>query len=111
VIWLWACTVEDSAPAADSVPTSTEPSCTQTWDNTGDGFFATYCRGCHSAETPNRYDAPEGVDFDTEAQVIAQQALIRAVVDGGTMPVGGGILDDDLTLFGLYMDCLPEPAP
>lgn len=103
MIWLWACA---GAESAVELPEDSAPSCAQTWDNFGDGFFASYCRGCHSATTPERNGAPEGVDFDTEAQVIASAGLVRAVVDGGSMPVGGGVLDDDRELFGLYMDCL-----
>jgi hypothetical protein len=74
------------------------------WSGWADGFFATYCRSCHSASTPDRRGAPEGVDFDHEAEVGAQVARVRArVLEQGDMPAGGGVVQDDLWLLDRYL--------
>lgn len=106
LVWLAACggapdtggaTVDDAA--CDSAPEVT-------WDGWTDGFFLTYCRACHSATTPDRRGAPVGTDFDTEAQVRAQaDAIRRAVLEDATMPVGGGVYEDDQALLGVFLDC------
>lgn len=76
------------------------------WYSFGDGFFRTYCRSCHSAEVPNRYGAPDGVNFDAEADVVTHAVAIRrAVLEDGTMPVGGGVLEDDLLFLDEYLAC------
>lgn len=100
----------DSSPdPIDSIPADTglcSGAPTLSWDGWGDGFFTTYCRACHSATTPDRHGAPEGIDFDTEDQVRTGKELIRAsVLTNGTMPVGGGVLPDELTLLEIYLDC------
>ena len=77
-----------------------------TWANWADGFFANYCRACHSLGTPDRYDAPEGVDFDSEAEVRNWAERIRVrVLDEGTMPVGGGVYESDLQRLQEYLSC------
>ncbi len=77
-----------------------------TWDNFGQGFFLTYCTSCHSEESPNRFGAPEGIDFDTEEQAQAWKERLRVVVvEEETMPLGGGVFDDDLYLFEIYLEC------
>ncbi|MCB9758545.1 MAG: hypothetical protein H6739_01765 [Alphaproteobacteria bacterium] len=87
---------------------------TLTWANWGDGFFATYCRACHSATTPDRKGAPAGVDFDTWPEVVEQSAAVRsAVLERGTMPLGGGVHAEDLDRLARYLDCATaegEPA-
>jgi uncharacterized membrane protein len=76
------------------------------WDGFAAGFFRSYCTACHSAATVERRGAPEGVDFDTEGKVREQAARIRArVLEDATMPVGGGVPDDDLALLAIYLDC------
>ncbi len=76
------------------------------WHSFGEGFFATYCLACHSSTTPDRADAPIGVDFDTEAQVRAQADRVRVrVLDEATMPVGGGVSEDDLVLLDRLLEC------
>jgi len=77
-----------------------------TWSNWGDGFFADYCRSCHSVDAPNRFEAPEGIDFDTEAEVIEWQERIHVrVLDEQTMPLGGGVHANDLEMLETYMNC------
>ena len=79
---------------------------TVTWNNWGDGFFHTWCQSCHSAETSDRNGAPEGVNFDLESDVIAQQDLVRwAVLETGFMPLGGGLDSDTSLLLEIYLDC------
>ena len=75
-----------------------------TWNGWAGGFFATYCRSCHSVSTPNRQGAPEGVDFDTQSDVDRQlDAIWRTVLDQQRMPVGGGVYPDDLVLLEQYL--------
>ncbi|MDP2312034.1 MAG: hypothetical protein Q8P41_03950 [Pseudomonadota bacterium] len=77
-----------------------------TWVSFGDGFFSTYCRACHSAETQDRFGAPVGTDFDTLDQVrMFEVAIRRAAIEEETMPVGGGVYDDDLLLLGEFLSC------
>ncbi len=57
----------------------------------------TYCNACHGAATPNRFGAPEAVHFDTQEQVRDQAARVEStVLEDGTMPVGGGMREEDL---------------
>ena len=78
-----------------------------TWTNFGHAFVTTYCLSCHSVQnTEHRYGAPEGIDFDTEADVDRQADRIRArVLDDGTMPIGGGVYEADLELLDVYLTC------
>jgi len=81
-----------------------------TWTNWGEGFFRSFCTACHSISSPNRYDAPETINFDTLVDVRGYEAAIRsAVLDRGTMPVGGGAPEEDLYLLGLFLDCGLQP--
>lgn len=96
--------------ACDGEPTPVDTACdldyALSWDTFGDAFFHTWCAACHSAAAPQRFDAPEGVDFDTEDQVRSWEARIRArVLDDQTMPLGGGISDEELLLLRQYLDC------
>ncbi len=105
-LWL-AC----SGEGEDSVATTTEPTaCAEgpnaTWGSFGDGFFGFYCRGCHSAETPDRHDAPTDVNFESLADVRAHADRIRVrVIDEASMPVGGGVYPDDLVLLDVFLRC------
>jgi len=75
-----------------------------TWDGWASGFFTTYCRACHSVTTPNRQGAPEGVNFDSQADVDRQlDAIWRVVLEDERMPVGGGVYPDDLLLLTQYL--------
>lgn len=77
---------------------------TLTWAAFGQGFVTTYCTSCHAAGTANRRGAPDGVDFDSEADLIAWGERVRArVLDEGTMPLGGGVLSEDLALLDRYL--------
>ena len=77
-----------------------------TWESWGHGFFLTYCNACHSADTPERSGAPEGVDFDTRAQAVQWKDRVQArVLEEGTMPLGGGVYEDDLQLLEVLLAC------
>ena len=108
------------APAPDTSPAETgaagdtgfDRDCAQpdlpTWESWGEAFFVTWCQSCHSRTTPQRAGAPEGVDFDSEADVRASAAAIRrTVLDFGTMPVGGGLEDADRDALDLLLRCAP----
>lgn len=76
------------------------------WANFGDGFFGNYCRACHSVYAPERYGAPEGIDFDTIEDVRTYAGMIRsAVIENQTMPVGGGVYDQDMEFLGYFLEC------
>lgn len=77
-----------------------------TWANWGDPFFRTWCQSCHSADTPNRFGAPEGIDFDTLEDVrLYEGAIHQTVLVDETMPVGGGIEDTQLDNLAWYLSC------
>jgi hypothetical protein len=92
-------TADTAADACDL-----DPEYDVTWEGWAGGFFATYCRSCHSITTPDRQGAPEGVDFDTQANVDRQlDAVWRVVLEDERMPVGGGVFPDDLLLLRHYL--------
>lgn len=101
----------DPVPPARTVPREELPAVcatapTVTWESWGEGFFLTYCHACHAKSTPDRRGAPEGIDFDSWAAVSASSARIRArVLDEGTMPIGGGLYEDDLALLDVLLTC------
>lgn len=81
-----------------------------TWANFGQAFFLTYCDACHAADSPNRFGAPISVTFDTEAEVDGQlDAIRRTVLDERSMPLGGGLPDDDLAALDNYLTCRASP--
>ena len=77
---------------------------TLTWAAFGQGFVRTYCSSCHSSTTANRRGAPESVNFDREGELVEWGVRVRArVLEEGTMPLGGGVLADDLVLLDRYL--------
>lgn len=100
VFALLACTSE---PAPDSAECSVED---LRWANYGDIFFRDWCRSCHSANSPNRFGAPEEVNFDTLQEVRDDAAAIDAsVMDSRSMPWGGGITDAEREKLSAYLAC------
>jgi len=76
------------------------------WESWGRSFFRTWCGGCHAANAPNRHGAPESMVFDTEAQVVAHQDMIRlSVLEAGSMPLGGGLPQAEAEVLDLYLRC------
>ena len=99
---------DDSAMPAGSCETDTGGGY-PTWAGFGEGFFAGRCASCHAASAPERFGAPEGVNFDTEDEVIRQlDSVQRVILDNATMPPGGGLHEDELALLQVYLDCLRE---
>jgi len=79
---------------------------TVTWENWGEGFFITWCQACHSAISENRNGAPEGIDFDTADDVrLWTTSIQRTVLEDGTMPMGGGLSEDDRMLLTYLIEC------
>jgi uncharacterized membrane protein len=76
------------------------------WTGWAEGFFRTNCGACHAASALDRNGAPASVSFDTPDEVAAQAAAIRrTVLTDSTMPVGGGVPEEDLRLLARYLDC------
>lgn len=99
LVLLLACTGDDadSAPVCDAHVT---------WNNWGDGFFTTWCQPCHSATAPDRNGAPESLNFDTSTDVVTYEASVRrTVLEMETMPVGGGLTDEDRALLEDFLAC------
>lgn len=110
---------DTGAPVDDMADWDCTPDETVTWAGFTDGFFNAYCRSCHSTTTPDRRGAPEGVDFGDRAEALAWAPRLRArVLDQGDMPLGGGVVADDLQLFEGWLcaqtqasrAASPEPA-
>ena len=77
-----------------------------TWNNWGHGFVQTWCQPCHSAGAAERYGAPEAVDLDTLEQVITlRDSISRTVLADETMPVGGGVSEEDKQLLRDFLEC------
>jgi len=78
-----------------------------TWSNWADPFFTSWCDQCHSATTPNRFGAPEGVYFDSVSDVRERIESIRTtVLEYGTMPLGGGLSEYELEALDAFLMCL-----
>ena len=77
-----------------------------TWDNWGRGFVTTHCQGCHASTAPDRYGAPEGVDFDTMADLREWRERVRVrVLETEDMPPAGGLSEDEKFLLEVLLDC------
>ena len=76
------------------------------WTHWGSPFFRTWCSGCHGAEAPERYGAPEWLVFDTEAQVYTHRDVIRSsVLERQSMPLGGGLPTQEAASLDLFLRC------
>lgn len=80
-----------------------------TYENFGDPFVASWCRGCHSSEVPvgMRQKAPDDVNFDEVGDVRTWGAQISAKVTGAepSMPPAGGPSDDERALLAEWIAC------
>lgn len=82
--------------------------------NFGEGFLRENCQSCHAAASLDRNGAPEGVVFDTLADVVAQADAIRAAATGAepSMPPQGGVDEQDREKLAIWLDCwLDEEVP
>lgn len=76
------------------------------WEGWGQGFFLTYCQACHGSSTLDRHGAPPDQTFDTWAQVRSHADEIRqSVLIDGTMPLGGGVYEEDLYQLDVLLTC------
>lgn len=78
-----------------------------TYDNFGQGFMLQHCQSCHASSSENRYDAPEDVTFDDQAQVQEQADRILARVTGEqpSMPPQGGVEEADRLRLEQWLSC------
>ncbi len=107
LLLLLACAgpTESGAPES-ALPAECASAPDVTWQTWGHGFFLTYCGACHSATSPNRDGAPENVNFDTKSEVVGMKDRIRVrVLDEQTMPLGGGVYEEDLELLNVMLSC------
>lgn len=79
-----------------------------TWNGHVDGFFREYCQGCHAADAPDRYGAPEAVTFDTVEDVLARREGVASALAAGRMPPGGGVDDAEVARVLDWLDCQPR---
>lgn len=77
--------------------------------NFGAPFVSNWCRGCHSSSVPAgmRQKAPLDVNFDTEADVLAQRERIaaRSLGTKPTMPPAGGPSAEERALLAEWIAC------
>ena len=102
---------ETDSAAGTPLTDTAEPTmdCSLNWDGWADGFFATYCRSCHSASSANRHGATSDVDFDTRDDVIQWAERIRVrVLELETMPLGGGVIETDLEPLDRWLQCVED---
>jgi len=101
--------VETASPETEG-PCATAP--VVTWDSFGKGFITGTCQTCHASTATDRHGAPEAVVFDTEADVLAQAALVLEVATGDDprMPPEGGVSDDDRARLAWWLTC-PADGP
>jgi uncharacterized membrane protein len=79
------------------------------WTNWGNGFFLTWCSSCHASHSVNRNGAPDSTVFDTPEQVLRWKERIEyRVIQEQTMPVGGGIPEQDLKMLKEYLQTLEQ---
>lgn len=103
---LLACDTPAPEPAPAALVGDCERAPGVTWDAWGQGFFLTWCTSCHSRAATDRHGAPDGVDFDTWEDVQTWRSAIRTrVLDEATMPVGGGLYDEDRALLDVMLTC------
>jgi len=101
---------EDSAPPTGDAFCAEAP--VVTWETFGAGFLTENCGTCHSSTSPDRHDAPEGVDFDTVegAWQWGERILARALAEDveQMMPPMGGLTADDQYLLEVWFTCGTE---
>ncbi len=77
-----------------------------TWEGWGEGFFLTWCQACHGSATTDRNGAPPDQVFDTWEDVAEREEDIRrTVLVEGSMPLGGGVYEDDLYQLEVLLSC------
>ena len=80
-----------------------------TWDSWAKGTLTTHCQGCHASQTPTTYGAPTNINFDTHQETLLWLDRIRArTLISQDMPPAGGLLEEDLYLLQVWLDCWSE---
>jgi uncharacterized membrane protein len=93
-------------PATTEKPAECATAPEVTYENWGKGFFLTWCGACHSSTSAERSGAPEGVDFDSLSKIQEWQDRIEArVLEEQSMPLGGGVYEEDLQLLEVFLKC------
>lgn len=103
--------VEDTGPFEDpDAPIDCNEAPVVNWANFGRGFFTQSCQGCHYTDVPDRYGAPEHINFDGLEDVWAQRevVLFTAGGDSPTMPPNGGTTDLDREMLEIWLTCAPS---
>jgi len=87
-----------------------EPCRGATWAIDAEPFVLDYCTACHQQELEgeDRRGAPEGIDLATPDQVRSHAERVRARVEDGTMPPGGGAHASEIRRFLDWVDCSDE---
>lgn len=92
--------------------TDTDAACIEvedlSWQAYGRPFLADWCLSCHAEDNPNAetYGVPEGVYFETWDEVQVWKGPIAATLLDESMPLGGGMDEDDRALAVLWFQCL-----
>jgi hypothetical protein len=95
-----------SACGTDSHTTTCQASYL-TYDNFGEPYLASWCRGCHSSDLPAnmRQLALADINFNTLADVRAQLGPMQSVIATGAMPPEGGPSADEQQLMMQWLSC------
>lgn len=95
-----------AGPAADDTSFCTDAPIA-TYETFGKGFMTQNCQTCHASTQTDREGAPDGVYFDTAAQVweLKDRVLARSATATPEMPPLGGTTDDDRYLLEVWLTC------
>ena len=109
---LAACGADTMTPGGDDGDDGDGDACDQSYlryQNFGEPFMLSWCRGCHGAAVPEgmRQDAPLDVNFDSESDLVKHQEriLVRATGTAPTMPPAGGPAPAERALLAEWMSC------
>ena len=108
ILFLLACSGSGSDSAAEDVAVADwcADAVSVTYENFGEGFMLTHCQGCHASDTPERFDAPESVTFDTEEDIaLWRESIVRVIFTDASMPPAGGLTEEELTLAEIWLEC------
>lgn len=78
------------------------------YENIGEGLIERHCRSCHGRfqTGPQRSQAPVGVDFDDEVDVLSFATRIyETAVLEQSMPPAGGMLEVERQLLDEWLRC------
>lgn len=107
VAWVGACAGD---PGVDTTDTAADPCADApvlSWSDFGQDILLEHCDTCHAAASPDRYDAPADVHFDTYAEVVERRDRILAVVatDPARMPPAVPLPARDRELLVSWLTC------